>query len=164
MHNNSYVQLSAKIAKLEKSNKKLKGTNKKSKCYRNIDSNVSNSSWSDGSNSTGKLGINCTKRYKTYTHVNTYPSPNKATDILDWNVNSILINENIRVLQSNKDLKNLKNNNTLHKLENKNLVAKTCKNTQNEIPSKLTDPELLGAFFNSVSSSFSSEQKEESLL
>ena len=42
--NNSYAQLSAKIAKLEKSNKKLKRANKKCKCDRDSDSNDSDSS------------------------------------------------------------------------------------------------------------------------
>ena len=51
--NASYVQLSAKIAKLEKSNKKLKQANKKYK-RDNSGSNNSDSSWSDGSGSTGK--------------------------------------------------------------------------------------------------------------
>jgi hypothetical protein len=43
-HNTSYVQLSAKIAKLEKSNKKLKCTNKKRNGNRDSDSNDSDSS------------------------------------------------------------------------------------------------------------------------
>ena len=38
--------------------------------------------------------------------VNTYPSPNKATNNLDSKRNSIL-DENTQVLRSNKDLKNL---------------------------------------------------------
>jgi hypothetical protein len=42
--NNSYTQLSTKIAKLEKSNKKLKRVNKKHKCDRDSDSDASNSS------------------------------------------------------------------------------------------------------------------------
>ena len=42
--NNSYAQLSAKIAKLEKSNKKLKCANKKRKRDRDSDSNDSDSS------------------------------------------------------------------------------------------------------------------------
>ena len=50
------------------------------------------------------------KRNKTNTRVNTYPSLNKATDILDSKVNPILINENTRVLWSKKGLKNLKDN------------------------------------------------------
>jgi hypothetical protein len=99
------------------------------------------------------------KRNKTNTRVNTYPSPNNATDKVDSSVNSTLINENIRVLWSNIGLKNLKNNDTLHKLGSKNLVAKTCKKTQSEITAKMFDPELSGAFLNSVSSSFSSEQE-----
>ena len=43
-HNTSYAQLSVKIAKLEKSNKKLKVVNKKCKCSHDSDSNDSNSS------------------------------------------------------------------------------------------------------------------------
>ncbi len=42
--NNSYAQLSAKIAKLEKSNKKLKRANKKRKRNRDSDSDDSDSS------------------------------------------------------------------------------------------------------------------------
>jgi hypothetical protein len=158
-HNNSYAQLSTKIAKLEKSNKKLKRANKKRKHDHNSDSNNSNSSRSDGSGSPVKLVINCTKRNKTNTHVNTYPRPNKATEKVDSNLNSVLINENIQVLWSDKDLKNLKNHNTLHKLENKNLVAKACKDTQSERTADTSAPELSGAFLNSVSSSFSNEQE-----
>ena len=41
----------------------------------------------------------------------------------------------------------------MHKLESKNLVA------QSEITAEMSDPELLGAFLNSVSSSFSKEQE-----
>ena len=80
--------------------------NKKRKRDRDSDSNSddSYSSWIDGSGSPGKLVINCTKRKKINTCVNTYPSPNKATDTLDSNVYTILINENTRVLRSNKDL------------------------------------------------------------
>ena len=48
------------------------------------------------------------KRNNTNTCVNTYPSPSKATDSLDLNINPILINENTRVLWSNKGLNNLK--------------------------------------------------------
>ena len=118
-HDNSYVQLSAKIAKLEKSNKKFKCVNKKRKRNCDSDSDDSNSSWSDGSGSPGNFWIICTKHDKTNTCVNTYPDLNKATQTVDSNINSILINKNIRVLWSNKDLKNLKNNNTLHKLEKK---------------------------------------------
>jgi len=43
-HNTSYVQLSAKITKLEKSNKKLKRENKQRKRNRDSDSDDSNSS------------------------------------------------------------------------------------------------------------------------
>ena len=42
--NNSYAQLSAKITKLEKSNKKLKHANKKRKCNPDSDSKDSDSS------------------------------------------------------------------------------------------------------------------------
>ena len=45
------------------------------------------------------------KYNKTNTHVNTYPSPNKATDKVDLNINSTIINENIQVLWSDKGLK-----------------------------------------------------------
>ena len=108
-HNTSYGQLSAKIEKLEKSNKKLKHANKKHKHDCDSDSNDSASSWSDGYGSTGKLHINCTKRNKTNKSVNTYPSPNKAIDNLHPKVNSNLNKRNNRVLLSNKDLKNLSN-------------------------------------------------------
>jgi hypothetical protein len=109
-HNTSYVQLSAKIAKLEKSNKKIKHANKKRKCKHDCDSNSndSDSSRSDGSGSFGKIRNNCTRHNKNNTHVNTYPSLNKDVNNLDSNINSILINENIQVLWSNKDLKILK--------------------------------------------------------
>ena len=43
-HNTSYAQLSVKIVKLEKSNKKLKHTNKKRKRNRDSDSDDSDSS------------------------------------------------------------------------------------------------------------------------
>jgi len=43
-HNNTYVQLSAKITKLEKSNKKFKHANKKCKRDRDCNSKDSNSS------------------------------------------------------------------------------------------------------------------------
>jgi hypothetical protein len=66
------------------------------------------------------------KRNKTNTRVNTYPSPIKAADILDSNVNPILINENTRVLWSDKGLHNLKKNDALQILDSKNLVTKTC--------------------------------------
>ena len=42
-HNNSYTQLSTKIVKIEKSNKKLKCTNKKSKRDHNSDSDSDDS-------------------------------------------------------------------------------------------------------------------------
>ena len=77
----NYVQLSAKITKLEKSNKKLKRANKKRR--RDSDSD-SDSSWSDGSGSTGNLDNKCTKRNKINHDVKSYPSPNKATDNLDF--------------------------------------------------------------------------------
>jgi hypothetical protein len=41
----------------------------------------------------------------------------------------------------------------------KNLVAKNCKNTQSEITAEMSDPKLLGAFLNSVSSCLSNEQE-----
>ena len=91
--NNNYAQSSAKIAKLKKANKKLKHTNKNRKLEYNSDSKDSISSWSDGSGSPGKLGINCTKHNKSNTRINTYPSLNEATDNLDSNVYPILINE-----------------------------------------------------------------------
>ena len=47
----------------------------------------------------------------------------------------------------------------MHKLDIKNLEAKTCKNIQSEITAEMSDPELSGAFLNSVSSSFSNEQE-----
>ena len=103
--------------------------------------------------------MNGTKHNKTNTCVNTYPSLNKATDILDSNVNPISINENTRVLRSNKGLKNLKDNNTLHILDSKNLVTNTCKNTQSEITADMSAPKLSGAFLRSVSSSFNNEQE-----
>jgi hypothetical protein len=57
------------------------------------------------------------------------------------------------------------NYNTLHQQDQKNLVAKNYKKTQNEITAKLLDPELSGAFLNSVNSFFKSKKKkEESLL
>jgi len=43
-HNTCYAQLSMKIAKLDKTNKKLKLANKKRKCDTNSDSNDSGSS------------------------------------------------------------------------------------------------------------------------
>ena len=99
------------------------------------------------------------KRNNTNTRVNTYPSPNNATDKVDSSVNSTLINENIRVLWSNIGLKNLKNNDTLHILDSKNLVTKTCKNPQSEITTDKSAPELSGTFLRSVSPSFSNEQE-----
>ena len=107
--NNSYAQLSAKITKLEKSNKKLKCANKKCKHNCTSDSNDSDSSRSDGSGSTGKLVISCTKCNKTNKSVNTYPSPNKAIEYLEPQVNSNVNKRNNWVLWSNKDLKNLSN-------------------------------------------------------
>ena len=104
--------------------------------------------------------INCTKCNKTNRCVNTYPSPSKATDTLDSKVNTILINENTRVLRSNKDLKNLKDNDTLHKLDGEHLVTNTCENTQSEITAELSDPELSGAFLNSVKNSSFKSKKE----
>ena len=77
-HNTSYAQLSAKFTKLEKSNKKLKRANKKCKRSCDSDSDDYNSSQSEGSGSTGKLDIKCTKHNKPNTCVNTYPSPYKA--------------------------------------------------------------------------------------
>ncbi len=109
-HNTSYAQLTAKIAKLEKSNKKLKRANKKRN--RDSDSDDSDSSWRDGSGSPGKLVINGTKRNQTNTCVNTYPSPNKATYNLDSNS---ILNENTWVLQNDKDVSNLNHNDTLQK-------------------------------------------------
>ena len=44
-HNTSYMQLSTKIAKLEKSNKKFKPMNKKCKHSHDSDSDDSDSSW-----------------------------------------------------------------------------------------------------------------------
>jgi hypothetical protein len=96
---------------------------------------------------------------KTNTCVYTYPSPGKATDILDSNVNPILLNEDARVFQSSNGLKHLKDNDTLQVLDSKNLVTKTCKNTPSEITADLSAPELLGPFLRSVSSSFSNEQE-----
>ena len=56
------------------------------------------------------------------------------------------------------------NYDTLHQQDNKNLVEKIQKITQCEIIVKLLDPEMSGAFLNSVNSSFKSKKKEESLL
>ena len=46
-------------------------------------------------------------------------------------------------------------------INNKNLVAKKLQKTQSEITAKLSDPEMSGAFLNSVNSSFESKKKEE---
>jgi hypothetical protein len=46
------------------------------------------------------------------------------------------------------------NYDTLHQQDTKNLVAKNCKKTQSEITAELSDPKMLGAFLNSVNSSF----------
>ena len=73
----NYAQLSEKIAKLEKSNKKLKRANKK---RRHDSDSYSDSSWSDGSGSTRNLDNKCTKRNKINHNVKSYPSPNKATE------------------------------------------------------------------------------------
>ena len=94
-----------KIIKLEKPHKKLKHANKKRKGDCNSDSDDSDSSWSDGSSSTGKLVISCMKRNKTNKSVNTYPSPNKATKYLGPKVISNLNKRNNRDLRRNKDLK-----------------------------------------------------------
>ncbi len=144
------MQLSAKMAKLENSNRKLKHTNKKCKHNCNSDSNDSDSSWSDGSGSTGKLDNIGTKCNKINHHVKTYPSPNKVTNNLDSKRNSISI-KNTWVLWRNKDLQNL--NDALSKLNGNN------NNTQPEVTAKLLDPEMSGAHLNNVNSSFSHEQE-----
>ena len=51
------------------------------------------------------------------------------------------------------------NSDTLNQQDQKNLVAKNCTKTQSEIIAELSDPKLSGAFLNSVSSSFKSEQE-----
>ncbi len=91
--NASFAQLSVKIAKLEKSNKKLKHMKKKRKRKYVSDSNDLDSSWSDGSSSTGNLVNISTKHNKINHDVRIYPSLTKATE--------------------NLDLKNLNQNNTL---------------------------------------------------
>ena len=63
----------------------------------------------------------------------------------------------------NSILVNRINYDTLHQHDQKDLVAKNAK-IQSEITAKLSDPELLGAFLNSVDSSFKSKKEEESLL
>ena len=50
-------------------------------------------------------------------------------------------------------MKNPNYNNILQKLEG------DCKNTQSEVTDEMSDPEMLGAHLNNVSSSFSSEQE-----
>ncbi|KAL3789733.1 hypothetical protein HJC23_006726 [Cyclotella cryptica] len=50
------------------------------------------------------------------------------------------------------------------KQDQKNLAAKIEKNTQSEITAELSDPELSGAFLNSVNTSSKSQKKEESQL
>ena len=57
----------------------------------------------------------------------------------------------------NSILDNRINYDTLHQQDNKNLVEKNCKKTESEITAELSDPELQGAFLNSVNSSFKSE-------
>ena len=150
------MQLSAKIAKLEKSNRKLKRATKKCKCDNDSDSDNSDASWSDGSGSTG-IDNSCTKRNKTKYSVNIYPSPSKSTTKVDSRTH-------VRVLRSIKDSINLSIIDTLHQQDSKNLVAKIYKNTQSELTAELSDPELLGALLNSVSSAFKANKKEESLL
>ena len=76
--NNIYAQLSTKIAKLEKSNKKLKCAKKWCKHDCDSDSNDSDSAWSDGFGSMGKSISSSMKHNKINKSVNTYPSPNKA--------------------------------------------------------------------------------------
>ena len=56
-------------------------------------------------------------------------------------------------------MKNLRKNDSLHQQDSKNLVAKTCINTQSELPAEMLDPELSGAVLNSVSSSFNSKKE-----
>ena len=65
----------------------------------------------------------------------------------------------VRVLRSIKDSNNLSKLDTLHQQYSKNFVAKICKNTQSELTAKLSDPKLLGALLNSVSSSLNREQE-----
>ena len=129
----NYAQLSAKIAKLEKSNRKLKRASKKRKRDYDSDSDDSDTSWSDGSGSTGKLGNKCTKHNKINHDVKNYPSP-KATE--------------------NLNMKNLNQSNTFQKLNN------NCKKTQSEKPAELLDLELSGAHLNSVNCSFNNAQEE----
>ena len=52
------------------------------------------------------------------------------------------------------------NYDTLHQQDQqKDLVAKNCKKTQSEITAKLSDPEMSGAFLNSVNSPLKKKRK-----
>ncbi len=55
----AFAQLSVKVERLKKANKKLKKNSKKRKCEYDSDSSDSDSSWRGGSGST--WGCNCTK-------------------------------------------------------------------------------------------------------
>jgi hypothetical protein len=81
----------------------------------NSDSDGTNSSWCDGSGSTGTLENKRTKSNEINLDVKHYPSPIKAT--------------------KNLDLNNLNKINTLQTLSN-------CTKTQSERLAKLSDPEL----------------------
>jgi hypothetical protein len=60
-------------------------------------------------------------------------------------------------------LDNRINYDTLHQ-QDKILLQKNEKKSESEIIAKLSDPELFGAFLNSVNSSFKSKKKEGALL
>ena len=114
------VQLSAKIAKLEKANKKLKKSSQKCKPNYSSDSDDSNFSWRGESSST--WGHNCRKLKLTSNSQidkNATPCPSKATDNSILNVTSNLMNTDAnsdQILESltanNKNLDSINNINS----------------------------------------------------
>lgn len=98
-----YVQISAKIDKLEKSNKELKYVQKKHKCHHKSGSKDSNPSWRVGNGSTGEYMSENKKHTSNKYEVKTYSSPNKTTSCTSSKINVKLIDKIYLPVRSTAD-------------------------------------------------------------